>query len=118
MGYRDKNGVVGKYRGCNVYVIDYEDLKPASRDDYTIYAVRFKQDKILTLMQKNKKIGYMNDAGEVDLTDTVTPFDFYWAPAKEEPKAEKEKEKDIFSEDIDYSRYSAVVDKFFAELGL
>ena len=115
MGYRDRNGIVGKYKGCNVYVIDYEDLTPAEPKDNTIYAVRFKGDKILTLLQKNKKIGYMNDAGEVNLTDTVMPFDFYSVPVKKEPK--EEPMGDILDANIDYTRYSAVVDKFFAELG-
>lgn len=110
MGYRDKNGIVGKYKGCNVCVISYEDFTPADYNDNTIYAVRFKRDKRLKLVQKNRQIGYMNDAGEVDLMDTVVPFAFYQVP-KEEPGG------DILDTDIDYSRYSAVVDKFFAELG-
>ena len=115
MGYRDKNGIVGKYKGYDVCVVGYEDFTPAESRDNTIYAVRFKRDRVLTLVQNNKKIGYMNDAGEVNLTDTVVPFNFYKAPTKEEPK--EEPMGDILDTDIDYTRYSAVVDKFFAELG-
>ena len=118
MGYRDKNGIVGKYKGYDVCVVGYEDFTPAESRDNTIYAVRFKRDRVLTLVQNNKKIGYMNDAGEVDLTmNHSIPFNFYCVPVEKETKEETEVEKDILDTDIDYARYSAVVDKFFAELG-
>ena len=130
MGYRDKNGLVGQYRGQDVFVIGYKDLKPPKDGDETIYAVRCNNNKDLELVQGCRFIGTMTDSGHVEIYDMSRrrPYRFYKAPGLDEYE---EKKKPVqtptpVAEAIDYSKplevefgygeYSKVVDNFFKGL--
>lgn len=109
MGYRDRNGIVGQYRGADVYVIAYEDFTESMTKTVvdTIFAVR-DRGQSLTLVQDGKIIGNLWDDGRIETVRNPLRFNFY--EKKEEPV---ELPKAVVD---DYSIYSSVVDNFFAGL--
>jgi hypothetical protein len=131
MGYRDQHGVVGQYRGENVFVVGYKDLKPSAPNDHTIYAVRIDdghQKDWLDLVQGGKFIGTMTDSGHVEIYDASRrrPYKFYTKekqPSKPVPEytiekvAEPEPIKDVstlvLNTEYGYGVYSKIVDDFF-----
>lgn len=129
MGYRDKNGVVGKYRGHDVYVVSYEDLRPAWKyDKNTIFAVRTDaKHQSLELVLEGEFIGEMTDGGNVSLFETRReyrwPQEKKFVAKQQKPVAEQQKEvpePDPTTLEIDvsegYGAYSRVVDEFFKGL--
>ena len=122
MGYRDKNGVVGKYRGHDVYVVSYTNLEPEWKyDKSTIYAVRCNNNKNLELVLEGKLIGEMTDGGNVNLFDGSR--NYRWPQEKKHPVAEQQKEipepvptVEELNVEFGYGAYSKVVDEFFKGL--
>lgn len=116
MGYRDRNGIVGQYRGADVYVIAYEDFTESMTKTVvdTIFAVR-DRGQSLTLVQDGKIIGNLWDDGRIDTARSLLPFNFY---KKKNKKVEKKEEPVELPKAVvdDYSIYSSVVDNFFAGL--
>ena len=130
MGYRDQNGIVGQYRGENVFVVGYKDLKPPAPNDHTIYAVRIDDDHQkdrLDLVQGGKLIGTMTDNGHVEIYDASRrrPYKFYTKekkkkqPSKQvsEYKVDPQPIKDVsalvLNTEYGYGVYSKIVDDFF-----
>lgn len=129
MGYRDKNGIVGQYRGENVFVIGYKDLKPPAPNDTTIYAVRIDdghQKDWLDLVQGGKYIGTMTDSGRVEIYDASRrrEYKFYTKEKqlskpviKRTPEPAPEPIKDVnalvLNTEYGYGVYSKIVDDFF-----
>ena len=134
MGYRDQNGIVGQYRGANVFVIGYKDFKQPASSDTTIYAVRsdaqHQKDK-LDLVQGRMLIGTMTDSGHVEIYDASRrrEYKFYTKekkPSKPVPEYKIEKtpavqpqeEPTIRELDVSagYGQFSRTVDDFFKGL--
>lgn len=135
MGYRDQNGVVGQYRGENVFVIGYKDFKQPAAHDHTIYAVRSDaqhQNDKLELVQGSKFIGTMTDSGHVEIYDSSRRrgYKFYTKPSKPVSEYEIKKtpeqrlaaqlqaEPTIRELDVSagYGEFSRIVDDFFKGL--
>lgn len=125
MGYRDKNGVVGKYKGHDVYVVNYPNLEPEWKyDKNTIYAVKCLNNKNMELVLEGKFIGEMTDGGNVTLFEGSR--NYRWP--KEEKKVSKPQpviEREIpepmptveaLNVEFGYGAYSKVVDDFFKGL--
>lgn len=130
MGYRDQNGIVGQYRGENVFVVGYKDLKQPAPNDHTIYAVRCNNNDKLELVQGGKFIGTMTDSGHVEIYDASRrrEYRFYTKEKqsnKPTPEFEIKKVAEPASEPIKnvndlvlnteygYGAYSKIVDDFF-----
>ena len=130
MGYRDRNGIVGQYRGENVCVVAYKDLKLPAKNDTTLYAVRSNDSELLELVQGDMLIGTMTDSGHVELWDKFKrrKYEFYKAPGLDEyktpviwevkhtpvaPATDYSKPLDV---EFGYGAYSTIVDNFFKGL--
>ena len=120
MGYRDKNGVVGKYRGHDVYVTKYINLEPEWKyDKSTIYAVVCNNNKNLELVLEGKLIGEMTDGGNVNLFDGSR--NYRWPQEKKVSKPQPVLDKEVptveeLNVEFGYGAYSKVVDDFFKGL--
>lgn len=122
MGYRDKNGIVGKYRGHDVYVVSYANLEPEWKyDKDTIYAVVCNNNKNLELVLEGKFIGEMTDDGNVTLFDGSR--NYRWPQDKKPFVAPQQKEVpepdptvEGLNVEFGYGAYSKVVDDFFKGL--
>lgn len=129
MGYLSKTGIVGQYKGLDVYVINHNQLEPYMKNDgETIYAVRCDGLNYLRLVMNGQAIGTMEDSGRIDLFPKEKRRDYQW-PQREEPKSFKRKavpkepqpaeirlEKLVLDTSNGYSQYSKVVDGFFEGL--
>lgn len=132
MGYKEQRGVVGQYRGVDVYVVAYKDLSQdmADRDD-VLWAVVCNNNDKMELVQKGLFMGTMTDAGKVEIYDASRrrKYRCYNAPGlKEQPikKVEvpewsvKEAPAPDLSQALNvefgYGAYSKVVDEFFKGL--
>lgn len=119
MGYMDKNGLVGKYKGKDVYIVDYNDLEPEWKHDKdTIYAVRTNRHNYLDLVLDGILIGQMSDGGGITSFSVNTGYP--WPKSKVEYKSEPaiEPKPDVLALDVSdgYAQYSRVVDNFFKGL--
>lgn len=91
MGYYEETGLVGKYRGYNVYMTWYEEFQRG--ENGILYAVKYYNNKKdFDLVLDDKKIGTMNSTGQVNIypVNRQVPFKYYEAPKKkvEEKKTE------------------------------
>ena len=118
MGYYEENGLVGKYRGYNVYMTWYEEFQRG--EDGVIYAVKYHNNKKdFDLVLNGKKIGTMNSAGQVNIysVSRQMPFKYWEAPKKE--KEEKKIEIPLYHTEVRVSEPeydTTVVDNFFKGL--
>lgn len=119
MGYYEETGLVGKYRGYDVYMVWYEEFQRG--EDGVIYAVKYHNNKKdFDLVLDGKKIGSMSSAGQVNIysVSRQVPFKYYEAPKK---KAE-EKKTEILPRNMEVRvsepEYydTTVVDNFFKGL--
>ena len=136
MGYRNMIGLVGKYRGDEVFVIEYENLKRPVPGDHSIYAVRHENNDKLELVQDGKFIGTMTDKGYIDLCDASRRRDYIFytkeqrpskpAPEREVKKTPEQKlaaqlQEEPLIQGLDvsmgYGEFSRIVDDFFRGLG-
>lgn len=126
MGYYNKHGYAGDYKGKAVYVIDKEEYTKDKVDSPYIYAIRQKNNAELDLVFKGYHIGIMWDDGNI-LPLNRTPWTFKEAPkpksksktkVKVKSKVKKEESVDIDSYDfsIDFSEYETVVNDVFKNL--
>lgn len=118
MGYYEETGLVGKYRGYDVYMTWYEEFQRG--EDGVIYAVKYHNNKKdFDLVLDGKKIGSMSSAGQVNIysVSCQMPFKYYEAPKK---KAEEKKiETPISRMEVRVSEPeydTRVVDNFFKGL--
>lgn len=135
MGYRDQNGIVGQYRGANVFVIGYKDFKQPAPNDTTIYAVRIDQKDKLDLVQGRMLIGTMTDSGHVEIYDASRrrEYKFYIKEKqpskpvpeykiektpKQRPTVQSQEEPTVRELDVSagYGQFSRTVDDFFKGL--
>lgn len=91
MGYYEETGLVGKYRGYDVYMVWYEEFQRG--ENGVIYAVKYHNNKKdFDLVLDGKKIGSMSSAGQVNIYSVTrqVPFKYYEVPKKkvEEKKTE------------------------------
>lgn len=132
MGYYHQNGVVGQYRGTDVYVIAYKDLtETQTKTTDTIFAVRCNNNDKLELVQRGRLIGSMTDDGHVELWDNSRRRNYrcYNAPGMKEQPVQKTATPEWSVSDapaaelgaplnveFGYGVYSKVVDNFFKGL--
>ena len=126
MGYRNMIGLVGKYRGDEVFVIEYENLKRPVPGDHSIYAVRRENNDKLELVQDGKFIGTMTDKGYIELCDRRRDYIFPSPVKEQQPKSEPEQklaaqlQEDPIIQGLDvsmgYGEFSKIVDDFFRGL--
>jgi hypothetical protein len=118
MGYYEETGLVGKYRGYNVYMTWYEEFQRG--EDGVIYAVKYHNNKKdFDLVLDGKKIGSMSSAGQVNIysVNRQVPFKYYEAPKKkvEEKKIETPiSHMEVRVSEPEYD--TTVVDNFFKGL--
>lgn len=122
MGYYNKSGYVGDYKGKEVYVINREDYtKDKVNNKNIIYAIKQKDNVELDLVFKGYHIGVMWDDGNI-LTLNKTPWVFKEAPkpkSKVKVKTKVKKEDidiDNYDFSIDFSEYETVVNDVFKNL--
>ena len=119
MGYYEETGLVGKYRGYDVYMIWYEEFQ--RREDGVIYAVKYHNNKKdFDLVLDGLKIGAMSSTGQVNIYSVTrqVPFKYYEVPKKkvEEKKTEiLPRNMEVRVSEPEYYD-TAVVDNFFKGL--
>lgn len=120
MGYYEETGLIGKYRGYDVYMVWYEEFQKGESSGI-IYAIKYRNNKKdFDLVLDGKKIGTMNSAGQVNIysVNRQVPFKYYEAPKKR--KAEEKKiETPISRMEVRVSEPeydTGVVDNFFKGL--
>lgn len=96
--YRD--GLVGRYQGYNVYVIDEEDYNE-ERDDI-IQAIRYKEGTSMKLVLNKKWIGDMDNQGDIVNYTIHKPY-------KKKSKSESKQQV----RESEFAIYSKEVNKFF-----
>ena len=127
MGYRDQRGIVGQYRGEDVFVIGYKNFKQPAPDDTTIYAVvSDAAHQKLELVRGEQLIGVMTDSGYIEIYDAARRkgYKFYTKeqqPSKPEPEYEivqPREEPTVRELDVSggYGEFSRTVDDFFKGL--
>lgn len=118
MGYYEETGLVGKYRGYDVYMIWFEEFQRG--ENGILYAVKYYNNKKdFDLVLDGKKIGSMNNTGQVNIypVSRQVPFKYYEAPKK---KAEEKKTEipisrmEVRVSEPEYD--TRVVDNFFKGL--
>lgn len=116
----NKKGVVGQYKGCEVYVLHYRDLTLERTKGHidTIYAVtNFLDDKNKAALVLNGDwIGTMTDAGQIDIFKGIKNFNF-WKKKTEKPMVEDTSVPIPASVSVKEVVYeTTVVDNFFKGL--
>lgn len=123
MGYYNRHGYVGEYKGRDVYVIDREVYTRDKIDSPYIYAIRRKNREELDLVFHGKCFGAMWDDGTIVNFRTQTPWVFKEPKKKKkkriEVKVERKEESvniDNYDFSVDFSEYEAVVNNVFKNL--
>lgn len=120
MGYYEETGLVGKYRGYDVYMIWYEEFQRG--EDGVIYAVKYHNNKKdFDLVLDGKKIGIMSSTGQVNIypVSRQVLFKYYEAPKKKVVEEKKKVETSIYHTEVRVSEPeydTGVVDNFFKGL--
>lgn len=120
----NKKGVVGQYKGCEVYVLHYRDLTLERTRGHidTIYAVtNFLDDKNKAALVLNGDwIGTMTDAGQIDIFKHIKNFNFWKKKTEKFVEEKRVEDKDISIpapvsvKEVVYE--TTVVDNFFKGL--
>ena len=114
MDYYYETGLIGSYKGHQVWITDYEDFcKEATENSDTIWAVRVRPDQAFKLVFRGVQIGIMSHSGEVSLFHKEKPFNFYYREEKKSKETSEVKEVPL---EINYSDYTQPVDIFFKNL--
>lgn len=119
MGYYEETGLVGKYRGYDVYMTWYEEFQRG--ENGILYAVKYRNNKKdFDLVLDGKKIGTMNITGQVNIYPVNRQVSFkYWEAPK---KKVEEKKTEILPRNMEVRvsepEYydTRVVDNFFKGL--
>ena len=109
MNYFTRDGIVGKYQGIDVWVIDYRSFKKEMDDGRHLFAVKMPGDNSsMKLVFDGTVVGRMSGGGSVhdyEVRERM-PYKYF-----EEPSVEECKQK------LDgYAEYSQTVDNFFKGL--
>jgi hypothetical protein len=105
--YRGATGIIGTWKGYDVFVLNkaqYMDLKDIN--DYIVYVIS--DDKCKMVLQKQVIGNLMMETGTV-----VESRQGQYVPVKPQ---EAQAAVTSASGDVDYSKYSTVVDDFFKHL--
>ena len=114
MNYYYETGLIGNYRGREVWIINYEDFcKEDTENSNIIWAVKVGPDQTMKLVFRGSQIGIMSHIGEVSLFHREKPFNFYHREEKESKNSVVVEEKPL---EIIYSNYTQPVDMFFKNL--
>lgn len=133
MGYFSRHGLVGQYKGLDVFVIDYDNLTPEMETDFErLYAVKIKDgstyERQMKLVQRGIIVGTVSDEGTVALYPTAERVKMPWPTPKKAPVIEEKKPEPHYeittpsptTLELDvsegYGVYSNVVDGFFKGL--
>lgn len=120
MGYYEETGLVGKYRGYDVYMIWFEEFQDG--ESGIIYAVKYHNNKKdFDLVLDGKKIGTMNSTGQVNIYSVNRQVSFkYWEAPKKKNVEEKKNENLPRNMEVRVSEPeyydTGVVDNFFKGL--
>ena len=109
MNYFTRDGIVGKYQGIDVWVVDYRSFKKEMDNGEYLFAVKMPgENNYMNLVHKGTIIGYMNSAGSVQTYEEKerTSYKYFEEPPAEECKQRLE----------GYAEYSQIVDNFFKGL--
>ena len=109
MNYFTRDGIVGKYQGIDVWVIDYRSFtKEMDNGEYLFAVKRPGENNYMSLVHDGTVVGYMNSSGNVQNYDAreKMPFKYFKEPSVEECKQKLE----------GYAEYSQTVDNFFKGL--
>jgi hypothetical protein len=109
--YRGETGIIGKWKGYDVFVLtkeQYMDL--TNKNDYTVYVIN---DDGCKMIYRGSIVGnLMMETGTV-----IESRQGEYRPVRRMVKPQEVKPADTFaSGDVDYSKYSTVVDDFFKHL--
>ena len=114
MNYYYETGLIGSYKGRQVWIVDYKDFcKEDTINSDNIWAIRVGPDQAMKLVFRGFQIGIMSHSGEVSLFHKEKPFNFY---CKEEKKSKETPEVKEVPLEINYSDYTQPVDIFFKNL--
>jgi hypothetical protein len=109
--YRGATGIIGKWKGYDVFVLNkaqYMDL--TNKNDYIVYVIN--DDKCKMVLREQIIGNLMMETGTV-----VESRQGQYVPVVALSKPQEVKPADTFaSGDVDYSKYSTVVDDFFKHL--
>ena len=113
--YRYSNGIIGQYKGQDVYVLPESDYTPARKQEKDlIFALASGANK-LKLVNRGMLIGYMDPQGNVEL---LRKSEFYPKPqlqAEEKPEAANTSASGINPID-EYLAGETLVDRFLREM--
>ena len=122
MGYYNRHGYVGEYKGTEVYVVDESEYTKDQIDSPYIYAIKQKNNTELDLVFHGKCFGAMWDDGTILNFRTQTPWVFKESKKKKKKVVVKVERKepsvdiDNYDFSVDFSEYEAVVNDVFQNL--
>ena len=111
MNYFTRDGIVGKYQGIDVWVIDYRSFTKEMDNGECLFAVKKPgENNYMSLVHDGTVVGYMNSTGNVQNYDAKErmPYKYFEsAPPQAEDKVDVS---------AGYGYYSQTVDNFFKGL--
>lgn len=112
MNYFTRDGIVGKYKGIDVWVIDYRSFKKEMDDGAHLFAVKVPDDNnSMKLVFDGIVVGRMSSGGNVHDYEVRERMPYkYFEPALPPHTEDK---ADVFA---GYGYYSQTVDNFFKGL--
>ena len=117
MNYYYETGLIGSYKGRQVWIVDYKDFcKEDTINSDNIWAIRVGPDQAMKLVFRGFQIGIMSHSGEVSLFHKEKPFNFYCKPKETSTVVKTEVEVEQKPLEINYSDYTQPVDMFFKNL--
>jgi hypothetical protein len=108
MNYRNERGHVGSWKNLQVVITDkagYEGNVMAARND-TVYVIA---DDRMRMVHNGMIIGHLSDSGSV----TECKHKKYVTERKSTIPESEDRNSIALGDDVDYSKYSTVVDEFF-----
>lgn len=117
MDYYYETGLIGSYKGHQVWIVDYKDFcKEDTINSDTIWAIKVGPDQVMKLVFRGSQIGLMSHSGEVSLFHKEKPFNFYHREEKKFKETPVAVEVEEVPLEINYSDYTQPVDMFFKNL--
>ena len=117
MDYYYETGLIGSYKGHQVWITDYRSFcKEDTINSDNIWAIKVGPDQAMKLVFRGVQIGIMSHSGEVSLFHKEKPFNFYRKPKETPTVVKTEVEVEEVPLEINYSDYTQPVDMFFKNL--
>ena len=119
MGYYDKKGCLGTYKGVDVCSIDYVLFTKDRAKEECIFAVKgVNRYDPMPLVYQGEVIGWLSDDGDIAVAKRREKYKFYERKFHKTKPQEETKEVEVKVEmpQIDYTDYTYVVDSFFEGL--